>query len=147
MPNKRGKMTPQERVFVEQYARTSDGVYAATKAGYGSPDKRASQTLAKPAIVDAIKQRQQERLNTQGAEIGINTLFEVAQDLKAPSGARVKAATEILDRCGFAKQQDDTAVKEPFEMTPDEAGQYLRVAQARLLELAENAQLVPNVLD
>ena len=54
MPMKTGALGPQERVFVERYAATGDGVYAAEKAGYAQPRQRASQNLAKPAIQAAV---------------------------------------------------------------------------------------------
>jgi len=119
MPDKSGRMTYQERVFVEQYARTGDAVYSAAKAGYKHPRASASQNLAKPTI-QARVEKVRDYLRSTGLEIGVSVLVELAQDRtgKTPATVRRAAASDLV------KHGKGEIVgildKEPHEMSGEE---------------------------
>lgn len=101
MPDKTGRLNPQEQVFAQIMARTSDGAYAAEKAGYASPAKRASQNMNKPAIAEAVRKEARDIL-TAGAVIGAQVLVDIARDASQPAGARVNAADKLLRHSGIS---------------------------------------------
>lgn len=102
MALKNGRLTPQEREFARQMARTGDKVYSATKAGYSSPVPRASAALARPEVQDEIRRQAQHRLRTDGAEIGVAVLIEIAQDKKQKGSTRGMAAKSLVQLSGIA---------------------------------------------
>lgn len=124
MPDTKGRLTPQERVFAKHFASTGDGRYSAEKAGYGSPAQRASANLGKPAVLDEIRRNARKRLETEGAEVGVSVLVEIALDSRQPGGTRVRAATELVKHSGVGRG-DDGQAKEPHEMTAAEIQQAI----------------------
>jgi len=118
MPLKNGHMTPSERAFTQNYAKTGDQAYSAAQAGYGSPHMRGSQLLQKPAIQAEIARQQQEILFREALPAAVNCLISIVKDARAAAGARVQASKVILDRT--LGHDDATGGKEPHEMTPEE---------------------------
>lgn len=139
MPNKAGKLTRMERVFVERMAATGDAVYAAEKAGYGSPNARASQNMANPAIVENIHRRIQRELETTIIPRALKRHGEILNDPDAPAGAVVLAIKLAYDRVGLGNDQND---KDPAEMTADELQAQITNANRALAEIADRARVV-----
>ena len=118
LPNKAGRKTEQERVFVEAMAATGDRSYSARVAGYAQPGRDAGRALARPAIQAEIARIQTEKLFTEALPAAVQCLVSIIRNDKAPSGARVQAAKVVLDR---TLGSDKAArAKEPSEMSPDE---------------------------
>lgn len=136
MPNKKGRFSPQEKVFVERMAATGDAVYAATKAGYGSPQPRASENLQKPAVVDAIRRQQVARLNNELLPLAIDTLLDVMTAKNSTERGRLAAAAHVLKHTVGANIEASEG-KEPHEMSADEL--HLRIEALRR-EAAERAK-------
>lgn len=131
MPDKTGRFTPQERVFVRQMASTGDPVYSAQKAGYSSPAQRASQALARPAVQAEITKLQLERLYSKVLPLAVEQHEKLLRDPATPAGAKVQAIKLAYDRTLGA--DSEAAHKEPHEMTAaelDAAIQRLRQAAA-----------------
>ncbi|MGO3930849.1 terminase small subunit [Rhodopseudomonas pseudopalustris] len=102
MALKNGRLTPMEREFAKQMARTGDKLYAATKAGYAQPAVRSSQTLQRPEVQEEIRRQAQHRLRTEGAQIGVDVLIELAQDKKQKGSTRGMAAKSLVQLSGIA---------------------------------------------
>lgn len=119
MPSKAGKMTPQERRFVEVYAVTQDAAYAATKAHYRTPGVQGPQKLAKPALVEEIKRQQIARLNNDLLPLALNLIESVILDAKETTRNRLTAAKIVVDRT-IGQGGEAGEDKEPHEMTPSE---------------------------
>lgn len=151
MPIKSGKLTPQERVFVDKYAMTGDSKYAAEKAGYVHPIQRAHTALARPAIQAEIARVQTERLYSVALPAAVQCLEDIVSGDKYPAGARVQAAKVILDRTLGADGSSEA--KEPHEMTADELARQIdklkREASNRAKPILEGETLSqsPSVLD
>lgn len=135
MPDHVGRLTPQERIWVRYMAATNDATYAAEKAGYASPQPRGSQNLAKPALMELVREAAWKKLRTDGARIGVDVLISIAEDDKQPAGARRAAAADLVKLSGLAGPEGDQA-KEPHEMTAEELAAAIdklrRAAAARL---------------
>jgi hypothetical protein len=72
-----------------------------------------------------------EQIARENSPIAMKTLVEIANDKKAPSAARVSAATAILDR-GYGKPRQDTRVQhvDEFEKLSDEELRTLVIERA-----------------
>ncbi|WP_158266651.1 terminase small subunit [Alsobacter soli] len=124
MPDPKGRLTAQERTFAKHYAATGDGAYSARMAGYGSPAQRASANLQKPGVLAEVRLQARKRLESEGAEVGVQTLIEIATDRQQPGGTRVRAAAELVKQSGIGRA-DDGRPKEPHEMTASELQQAI----------------------
>lgn len=142
MPNKAGNLTRMERVFVERMAATGDAVYAAEKAGYGSPNARASQNMSNPRIVETIQRRIEREMQDTIVPIALERHRLILLDPLAPAGAVVMAIKLAYDRGGV---KSDEADKDPAEMTADELQLRIRKANAALAEIASRARVVDHV--
>lgn len=136
MPLKTGELTEQEATFVEHYADTLDATYAATKAGYSHPYRKGVLKKQDPRIVEAARDRAKERLMSEGAEIGVAVLIEVASDKKAPANARVAAADKLVKHSGISA--DVSAAGELHEMTPDQIAAAIQRLEARAAGMAKD---------
>lgn len=137
MPIKGGKLTPQERVFIEKYAATGDGPYSAEKAGYNSPSARASQNLAKPAVQAEVRRAQMARLHNTLVPLSLDHFENTLRDPKAPIRDKTMIGKIVLDHAKAST--DGETGKEPHEMSGDE----LQAALDRLRrEASERAQPV-----
>lgn len=134
MPIKGGKMTPQEKAFAASYAETGNSRYAATKAGYSSPDQRASQALQRPAVQAEIARRQQELLFSQVLPLAVQVHLKILADEKAPAGARVQAVKLAYDRT--LGLNEAMGGKEAHEMTAEEIAKAIEQLQRVAAERA-----------
>lgn len=138
MPNKGGRKTVAEQVFVERMAATGDRVYSATVAGYAQPARDATRALARPSVAADIAKLQREKLFSEALPAAVTCLVEIITNTKAPAGARVQAAKVVMDRTlGADDSKDD---KEPHEMTAEEIA-------ARIAKLEEVAALRAKVVE
>lgn len=118
MPDKKGRFTRQEAVFVERYAATGDRKYAAKEAGYRNPAVAACEALQRPAVQAEILKKQRERLTTEIVPLAIERHLQLLRD-KSVGGQTLNRAIELAYKYGFAAQEG-LAAKEPHEMTPEE---------------------------
>jgi phage terminase small subunit len=130
MPLKSGRLTPQETVFVERYARTNDARYAAEKAGYSprSIAARASENANDPAILAHVARLRRSMLQTASIE-AVDVLIEGMRDEKAPRQARTNAATAVLKYA--TAEIADGGAKELHEMSAAELAAALARVKAR----------------
>lgn len=127
MPNKAGRATPQERVFVERFAATGDKAYAAEKAGYAHPLIAAHKALARPGNQSEIARLQLERLFSVILPLAIEQHESALRDPGTPAGAKAQLIKLAYDRTLGA--DDKAAEKEPHEMTAEEID--ARIAKLR----------------
>src|SRR5262245_2048458 len=100
------RLTPKERVFAVNYAMTGDRAYSARIAGYSSPHQSAAQNLANVDVMEEIRRLARRRLQTEGAEIGVAVLIEIAKDKLQKGSARVAAAKALVQASGVAGAQN-----------------------------------------
>lgn len=105
MPLKNGRFTPQERVFIEKMVATGDATYAAEKAGYGTPARRASQALQNPAITDEIRRQQRARIHSEVLPLAVDQHIKGLRDPKTPPGAKANLIG-IAYKYGLAPDDD-----------------------------------------
>jgi len=127
MPRKDGRFTPQERVFIDRMVATDDAVYAAEKAGYGTPARRASQALQNPAIVAAIRAEQEARLTGELVPLTLDRFGQALRDPKT-TPREVAAIGRVVLQYGLGDRAAEPP--DPSRMTPDEI-------RARMAQLAE----------
>lgn len=133
MPTKNGTKTPQERAFVETYARTGDPMYSASEAGYAFPNPQAYQVLARPKIQADIARTQMEILQNEILPLAIRVHKELLEDKATPAGAKATLVKLAYDRA-FGPEGSD---KQPHEMTPAELAKAIDVLSAMAAEKAK----------
>lgn len=143
--NVRGKagkdgMTPPQRAFAKEYARTGDGVYSATKAGYAHPDVRSSEMLRHPVISASIKQQQARRLNDELLPKALDLLERVLEDESAKHSDRITAAKVVVTYTLGAKESGQD--KAPEDMSAAELAERMATLRARQAQLAEGAKVI-----
>jgi phage terminase small subunit len=106
MPLKSGRLTPQEGTFVRHMVQTNDPVEAARRAGYTQPSSRGGALMQRPAVVAQVQAAVAHRLQTEGAQVGVGTLIEIAGNKQAPTASRVMAARELVKLSGVAAGDD-----------------------------------------
>ena len=119
MPDKTGRLTPMERKFIEVYAMTQDATYAATKAGYKTPQVLGYQKIANPEISQATKRVQAARLNNELLPVALNLIHTFLTDETRNDRVRLTAAQTVL-KYTFGLNADGSDAKEPHEMTQAE---------------------------
>ncbi len=107
-----------QRTFVRHMADTGDAVYAAAKAGYAHPATRGGENAKDPEIASEVRRLARDKLRTEGAEVGVRVLIEIASDVKQPAGARVQAADKLVRHSGISAEGSDGL--EPHEMTAEQ---------------------------
>ena len=95
MPDKKGRFTPQERVFISAMAATGDHRYAAEKAGYRYPNNAGPQKAQDPAVQAAVLREQTARVTNELLPLAVDATRDVLQN--GPAGARVQAAKLVFD--------------------------------------------------
>ena len=139
MPDKKGRLTGMEAAFAKYYGQTGDASYSAAKAGYSAPVVVGSQKKSDPRIAAAAREAARQLLRTEGAEVGVRVLIEIAGDAKQPAGARVQAADKLVRHAGLSAETNDG--KEPHEMTGDEIARAIaeleRIASDRAKPVIE----------
>lgn len=143
MPKKTGTMTPQERIFAQEYAAIGDAQRAAVAAGYQAPKASGYKALARPAVASEIVRLQTERLTNEVLPLAVDVHIRLLKDPRTPGGVLVQAVKVAYER---ALGTGAAEGKEPHEMTADEIATAL---QALKREASNRAKPViePSVLD
>jgi hypothetical protein len=126
MPDKKGRLTPQEREFATAYALTGDATFAAGKARYRSP---ASIMKAKdPAILKVVEEIQRAWLIDEALPLSRAAVIDLLQP-GAPPGERGRMARYVQDKVDtmFGDKLGD---KDPSEMTADELARAIDLLSA-----------------
>jgi len=135
------KMTSNERVFADAYARTADRNYAAEKAGYSGPARiTAARALERPNVQAEIARIQTERLFNELLPAAIDCLKSIIVNDKAPAGARVQAAKVVFDRT--LGRDDALGGKEPHEMTGAELAAAIEKLESHAASKARQVEVV-----
>lgn len=134
MPLKSGAFTIQERAFVHHMARVNNPTVAAREAGYTQPASRGGVLMRRQDVVASVQSAVAHRLRTEGAEVGVGTLIEIARDAKHPSASRVMAARELVKLSGVASGEGEDE-KPLSAMTRSELAAAAERARAYLAEL------------
>ncbi|MCE4226752.1 hypothetical protein HCU64_23710 [Methylobacterium sp. C25] len=133
MPLKSGRLTSQESAFVGHMVRINDPTAAAQLAGYRQPSNRGGDLMRRPAVVAEVQARVTHRLRTEGYEVGVGTLIEIAGDKAAPKAPRVMAAKALVELSAGTEQ--DGQAKPLHEMSRSELQQAAEDAKQYLAEL------------
>jgi phage terminase small subunit len=129
------ELTPKEKRFAEVYAVTSDPMYAATQAEYGSPRTKGLQKLHVPAVQAEIHRHARRILTEELGPKALAFLGRVLDDETENTRNRITAAKIVIDKA-YGPGADPGAEKEAHEMTQEEA--LARIAELRRI-IAENA--------
>lgn len=139
MPDKKGRLTPQERKFIEGMVKTGDKVYSATVAGYKSPQIVGHLVAAKPAIKAEIMAAQTAILVEEGLPLAVRVHVELLQDVKTPANAKVQAVKLMYDRTLGTDNQADR--REPHEMSSDELAREIDRLKREVSDRAKPAMI------
>ena len=137
MPDVSGRMNPQERAFAQHYAKSGDATYAAAKAGYASPAKRASQNLGKPAVMEEARRLALDFLSNQIMPAATKVHLELLTNNTTPPGVRAKAI-DIAYKYGLT-ERPDASDKPASEMTAAEIQARLAGLEATRQRLVQEA--------
>lgn len=130
-----------QRAFAGHMARTNDATYSAARAGYSQPASDGSQLMKIERVAEECRRRARNRLMTEGAEVGVSVLIELASDTKQKGSTRGAAAKALVQLSGVAGAQDLTE-KDLSDMTPDELRSVLAAARAKLEERINQARTI-----
>lgn len=151
MPDQTGRFTPMERQFVRHYAMTNDATYAATRAGYSSPQNRGSELAHKPALVAEAQRLALADLSGKILPLAVVRHLALLND-KTVGGQTLNRAIEMAYKYGLGRDGEG-AGKEPHEMTAAELAEAIatlkRAAADKatpVIELTANVE-EPGVFD
>lgn len=102
MPGRKGHLTAKESTFARNMAATGDRLYSARIAGYSAPHQAASQNMRNPDVSEEIRRRARARLQTEGAEVGVRVLIELAEDVAQKGSVRGTAAKALVQLSGIS---------------------------------------------
>ncbi|TXN10705.1 hypothetical protein FV219_06065 [Methylobacterium sp. WL122] len=87
----------------------NDPTAAARSAGYAQPTSRGGELMRRQDVVARVQAAVAHRLKTEGAEVGVGTLIEIAKDVRHPAASRVMAAKALvqLSGVGVGENEDD----------------------------------------
>lgn len=117
MPDKKGRMTPKERVLMDVFVATGSVKQAGREAGYAHVTA-AHKALARPAVAAEVARLQLERIQNELLPIAVDVHVQLLTGANVPAGAKVQAVKLAYDRAfgdGAARPG-----KELHEMTGDE---------------------------
>lgn len=139
MPDKKGRLTPQERKFIVSMAKTGDKVYSATVAGYKQPQVVGHLVAAKAAIKAEILAAQAAILTETGLPLAVTAHINLLSSPMTPPGAMVQAVKLMYDRTLGAENQGDR--REPHEMSGDELAREIERLKREVSERAKPVTL------
>lgn len=130
-----------QRAFSAKMAATGDPAYSAEKAGYAVPVNAGNKLLHIPDVAEDIRRRARARLMTEGAEVGVRVLIELATDEKQKGSTRGAAAKSLVQLSGVAGA---TALSEAdlAELPADKIRALLIEAQRALAERMAAAKVI-----
>jgi phage terminase small subunit len=131
-------LTAKQARFVQEYLVDGNGSAAAVRAGYSPHSAReiASETLAKPAVAAALREKQAElsaslEITRVGVIQGLLDAFEMARTDRNPA-VMVSAASSIAKLLGLY-----TAETKRIELSAEGQGAVRRVEAMTDAELAQ----------
>jgi hypothetical protein len=125
-------------------ARTSDPVYAATKAGYGTPDARASELQRRPEVQAEVGRRVMHKLAALG-DLAVSTVEQAMTASTSTWTNKLTAADMVLKRL---EKGEGEGLKEPSEMSADEIESTIQALRIRQAAIAEGAKdITPETLE
>ncbi|MEZ0251717.1 MAG: hypothetical protein ACAH20_12315 [Methylobacteriaceae bacterium] len=134
MPLKSGRFTPRENSFVKHMVQTNDPTEAARRSGYQQPASQGGSLMRRPNVVAQIQAEVTARLRTEGAQIGVGTLIDIASGKEFPAGARVMAARELVKLSGVGVDTPDDE-KSPDQMSRAELEAAARSIRDKIADL------------
>lgn len=120
-----------QREFAAKMAVSGDRTYAAEKAGFAHPRIAGQQLMAKPDVAEEVRRRARLRLQTEGAEVGVRVLIELASDVRQKGSTRGAAAKALVQLSGITGVQN-LSESDLAEMPPDKIRELLNQAQRQL---------------
>lgn len=139
------KLTEPQRKYLEAIVNGNNQTDAARLAGYKFPEQQGYYLARQPKMRALIRQALLNRLESDGAAIAVNTLIKIAQNEKAPAGARVMASNSLLDRAGIAskvlEKQREGGQKALSDMTVDELDAFIQAGQAAISKARDAAAI------
>jgi hypothetical protein len=139
MPLRNGRITPQEKLWVGQYAKTGDPVYAAQKAGYKAIERNGYKNAASPALVAEAHKKSLALLRSTILPLAIERHMALLADPKV-TGQSLNKAIEMAYKYGGVAADPDGQVKEAADMSPQELGAAIAALQRAKAE-AQRPQL------
>lgn len=149
-----------QRVFSRQMAATGDHAYAAEKAGYAVPVNAGAALVRNPDVAEDVRRRARHRLMTEGAEVGVRVLLELAQDVLQKGSTRGAAAKSLVQLSGISTAQQlspEDLADLPADQIRALLGEAQRALEARMnklktidhepAETPQSAQAAPNIYD
>ncbi|WP_316397331.1 hypothetical protein [Bradyrhizobium sp. 33ap4] len=122
-----------EAAFSAKYAVSGDATYSAEKAGYRFPAVAGNRLAKNPDVAEDVRRRARQRLQTEGAEVGVRVLIELAEDVKQKGSTRGAAAKALVQLSGITTAQSLTEA-DLADMPPDKIRELLGQAQRQLEE-------------
>lgn len=103
------KLTERQTKFIEEYLKDGNATQAAMRAGYSEKTAYRSGyiNIKNGQIQEELRKRRKEIRDqlqqqfTSDAVVARKVLFDIMNDEEANEHARLKAATDFLDRAGF----------------------------------------------
>lgn len=149
-----------ERAFSAKMAVTGDPTYSAEKAGYSSPGTLGPRMAGNPDVAEDVRRRARQRLMTEGAEVGVRVLLELASDVLQKGSTRGAAAKSLVQLSGISTAQQ-LSPEDLAELPADQIRALLAEAQRALearmsklktidhepAETPQSAQAAPNLFD
>ncbi|HEV2155423.1 hypothetical protein [Bradyrhizobium sp.] len=120
-----------ERAFAAKMAVSGDPAYSAEKAGYAHAPAAASKLMRNPDVAEEVRRRARLRLQTEGAEVGVRVLIELAEDVKQKGSTRGAAAKALVQLSGITGAAN-LSEADLAEMPPDKIRELLSQAQRQL---------------
>jgi hypothetical protein len=149
-----------QRAFSAKMAQSGDPAYSAEKAGYASPVNTGAKLMHLADVAEDVRRRARHRLQTEGAEVAVRVLIEIALDEKQKASSRVAAAGKLGQMSGIASAatlSPEDLAELPADQIRALLGEAQRALEARMQKLktiehepAESpqiAQAAPNLFD
>ena len=150
---RKGAVTHQQDRFAKLMARSGSATYAAREAGYRQPSSQGGELLRNPTVAARIRHEQTVRLQTEGAEVGLDTLITIARGEEYPASARVAAGKHLVTMAGISAAADDSDLEShqmsraQLNAVAEEARRQLAEIEAQELTLDLQASTVGGVFD
>jgi hypothetical protein len=127
-----------ERGFSAKMASSGDPTYSADKAGYAFPVQAGSKLLRNPDVAEDVRRRARQRLMTEGAQVGVSVLIELATDKLQKGSTRGAAAKSLVQLSGI-QNASSLSPEDLAELPADQIrallGEAQRALQARMDKL------------
>lgn len=148
-----------QRAFSRQMAVTGDHAYSAEKAGYAIPVNAGAGLMRNPDVAEDVRRHARHRLMTEGAEVGVRVLIELAEDMKQKGSTRGAAAKSLVQLSGISTAQalsPEDLADLPADQIRALLGEAQRALEARMSKLKtiehdpespQSAQAAPNLFD